>query len=279
MNTDRQIKEEDIKWLEDYRDVTSSYYHALFRTSSDRFRNHVQFLARFSSAAEEVRTSGWQSFRAANEAHNELCIAAALLENAVPRFTCLEYEPPLSGCSKTIDFRAIAADGLIVYIDVKTIEPRSKDRWDHFVKMRTEGRFPDNIRMILNQQWLGGEIWHNKFTARSRMLEHTQELERKIYEASLQGGNVVFVLALCGERFHWHESELEDFVSYYYLGKHHFDDPYEKMEERYVQENGISFARSITSFACLHRKQNALRYTSLNWNVQPPRIPLNLGTK
>ena len=50
-----------------------------------------------------------------DEAHNEICVASALLANQELRFVRLEYEPPLPGSAKTIDFRATAENGQIVY--------------------------------------------------------------------------------------------------------------------------------------------------------------------
>jgi hypothetical protein len=150
------------------------------------------------------------------------------------RFIRLEYEPPLLGCAKTIDFRAIADDGQIAYVDVKTIKPQSTDRWDQFEKARAEVWLPENVRVGLSEQWLGGEIWHGWFAARGRMLEYSLELEQKIAEGGLTTDNTLFTLAFCGDGFYWHQDQLEDFVSFYYSGVHRADDPFSQVEQRHI---------------------------------------------
>jgi hypothetical protein len=182
-------------------------------------------------------------FRAVDEAHNELCIASALLDNANPQFTCLKYEPILPDCAKSIDFCATTDAGLIVYVDVKAIKPQAKDRWEQFERALAEGWFPPNVSVLLSKDGLGGELWHNMFAARSRMLEYSLELEQEIAEGHLAGNNSLFVVALCGEGFCWHEDELEDFISYYYSGTHRADDPFANAETRYVQSQ-VGLARS-----------------------------------
>jgi hypothetical protein len=122
-----------------------------------------------------------------DEAHNELCVASAILANEKPHTARLEYEPPLQDCKKSIDFRATAEDGSLNYVDVKTIKPLSKDRWDQYEKAREEKWLPENVHVILEKEWLGGEMWHSMFAARGRMLEYALELEAKIAEATLSG--------------------------------------------------------------------------------------------
>jgi len=46
-----------------------------------------------------------------------------ILENQEPQFTCLEYEPPLHGSAKSIDFLATSGD-LKAYID-NSVRPKN----------------------------------------------------------------------------------------------------------------------------------------------------------
>jgi hypothetical protein len=47
------------------------------------------------------------------------------------------------------------------------------------------------------------------------MLEYALDLETKIRAASLSGRDNAFaIVALCGAGFQWHESELEDLLSF-----------------------------------------------------------------
>jgi hypothetical protein len=77
-----------------------------------------------------------------DEAYNELCVASQLLANLDPRFTLLEYEPALTNCARSIDFRVTANNDMTLYVDVKTIKPKPKDRWDQFVKACEDAGFP-----------------------------------------------------------------------------------------------------------------------------------------
>lgn len=171
------------------------------------------------------------------------------------------------------DFRATADDGSTVYVDVKTIKPQAKDRWEQFEETRRQGRFTPNVEVVIKKEWLGGEIWHGLFAARGRMLEYTLELEGKIAGANLRAEKTAVILMLCGEGFHWREDDLEDFVSFYYSGTHRADDPFARMENHEVRKSGIAFQRSITRFACMNRRQGDIAYRRLNWNVLPPRYP------
>lgn len=267
------LRQEDIDWMTAYANEVVTTFRSRFESASDRFNTWHPLLERFSSAIETVKANGRSLFRAVDETHNELCIASALLENRAPLFACLEYEPPLPGCAKSIDFRAKTDGGVTVYVDVKTIKPLAKDRWEQFERAQAEGWFPQSVSVVLSKEWLGGELWHNMFAARGRMLEYSLELEQKIAEGNLSGDGSLFVLALCGEGFHWHEDELEDFVSYYYSGTHRGDDAFGNAEARYVEEENLSIARTISRFACMRRPQGDIFPKRLNWNVQPPRYP------
>jgi excisionase family DNA binding protein len=121
---------------------------------------------------------------------------------------------------------------------------------------------------------MGGEIWHQMFAARARMLEYALELEGKIRDCGLKDQEkTLFILALCGAGFHWHEDELEDFVQFYRTGRHRSDDPFSRVEANYAKEKNLALERTISRFACMRRRQGELFHTRLNWNVQPPRDP------
>lgn len=273
MCADQSLPQEDLEWMAAYATEVVTTFRARFESASDRFKAWQPLLDRFTTAIEAVKANGRSLFRAVDEAHNELCVASSLLDNSDPLFAQLEYEPPLLGCSKSIDFRATTDTGVIAYVDIKTIKPLAKDRWEQFERAQAEGWFPRNVSVILSKEGLGGELWHNMFAARGRMLEYSLELEQKIVEGKLLESGPLFVLALCGEGFHWHEDELEDFVSYYYTGSHRGDDPFGIAEARSVEEKKLSIAKTISRFACMRRPQGDIFPKRLNWNVQPPRHP------
>lgn len=221
---------DDIAWVNDYAAEVLKIFGKEFGEAADRFKDGQVLLDRFSAAIATVLKNGRGHFRAVDEAHNELCVVSALLANTKLKFIRLEYEPPLPGCAKTIDFRATADSGQIAYVDVETIKPGDTDRWEQFERARAEGWFPENVVVGLSRHWLGGEIWHAWFAARARM--YSLEMEQKIEEAGLAADNGIRVLALCGDGFRWHQDQLEDFVAFYFRGVYHGDDSFALVERK-----------------------------------------------
>lgn len=265
------LDEHDIAWLKSYAAKVHETFGAEFRAADDRFARWKPVLQRFTDAVHYVLTHGRGYFAAVDEAHNELCIASGILGNSNPRIVRLDYEPPLPGCAKSIDFRAAGEDGTVFHVDVKTIKPAARDCWEQYEKAQQEQWLPENVNVSLSKDWLGGEIWHSTFTARSRMLEYTLELEGKIAEAKLSAENARFVMVFCGDGFHWRRDQLEDFVSFYFKGRHRADDPFSQAELKYTTEKHLRLNRTITSFACMSRPQGTIRQRQIHWSVQPPQ--------
>lgn len=264
------MKPDEIEQVERYRRQVTSAFGEIFTAETGRFPDGPRILVRFNDAVDRALTGS--PLRAITEAHNELCIARALLLNTKPRVSSLVYEVPLMSCAKSIDFRGVSDDGLTVFVDVKTIIPEPKDRWGQFEKMREEERFPEGHIIGVFKEWMGGEIWHGWFAGRGRMLEYTLELEEKIREAGLKGRkNTIFILAFCGTGLH--ESQLEDFGDFYSSGRFRSDDSFAKMEAHFMEEQKLSLERTVTSFACMHRKQRAILPTLLHWKVRGPVDP------
>jgi hypothetical protein len=262
---------DETGWVKNYAGEVTETFTKEFQATADRFRSWQQLIDRFTKAVDFVLKNGHTHFKAVDEAHNELCIASATLSIQEPKITRLEYEPVLSGTAKSIDFRATADNGLIIYIDVKTIKPESKDRWEQFKRAVEEKWLPERVTVTLAKEWLGGELWHCMFTARARMLEHALELEKKIADGKLAAKNVALILALCGDGFCWHKDQLEDFVSFYRSREHRADDPFSRTELKYMAEKKLHLNRTISSFAFMSRQQGAVRQRRLNWHVLPPR--------
>lgn len=268
------IDAEERASIESYANDVISRYGKDFADADKRVIGFGEMLRRFRSAVESVLAKGREHISGVDDTHNELCIASQLLANSDPQFVLVEYEPEHANCAKSIDFRARTDEGLVFYVDVKTIRPDSTDRWDQFEKALKEGWFPENVQISLSRDWSGGGIWHDMFAARARMLEHTMCFEAKIRNCDLLGDNNHFILALCGEGFHWHEDELEDFVSFYRSGHHRADDPFSKVDTKFIEGEGIILDRTISRFACMNRRLFDIRPRRLNWNVQPPKLPV-----
>ena len=73
--------------------------------------------------------------------------------------------------------------------------------------------FPKNTELVLDQEFEGGEIFHDYFAARGRFLEYTKEFEEKI-EQILHHDQYIFKMVFCGNG-KWHQSHLEDFADFY----------------------------------------------------------------
>jgi len=271
------IDSADTVWLNEYEVATLNHFGPRFAEHAPRFAHGETLLARYSNAIREVIAQGRGHFRAVDEAHNEICVADAVLSDPSTVKAVLLYEPPLPNTDKTIDFVLQEADGRLTLVDVKTIKPQARDRWDQYKRAINEGWLPKNVEFILEQEGLGGELWHTAFASRSRFLEYALELEGKPAAASYGAAARRQILMLCGEGFHWRQDELEDFVAYYRSGTHRGDDPFSLAEARHVEINGLTLRRSISSFGCLDRRQEDVTARRINWHVQPPPPPFGLS--
>jgi|SRR5579863_788037 len=129
-------------WLRDRVDKVVNEFATAFHADG-RFPEWQRLVDRFAKTANVASPPDFEKLAAVEAAQNELCIAYALLQRSDPRVDRVEYEPPLDGCEQSIDFRA-TGNGLTLYVDVKTIQPQFKDRWDQFKKANTEKWFPEN---------------------------------------------------------------------------------------------------------------------------------------
>ncbi|HEX7154433.1 MAG TPA: hypothetical protein VF618_23305 [Thermoanaerobaculia bacterium] len=256
--------------LDAYAHKVESTFGRLFQTAATRFPHFESVLSRFREAVAAFQ-SGRSPFGAVDEAHNELCVAAAILD-ADATVARLTYEPSLPGSPKTIDFKAELTNGQVIFVDVKTIRPDATDRWDQYQKALQEKWFPPGVKIDLVENALGGEMWHDLFAARSRMLEYTLELEEKVAEISANA-NCRVVLALCSDGFRWSQDELEDFVAFYISGRHRSDDALAKMEHDHMRKQSLRLSRTIHRFAWICRSQRDIHPIEINWNVQPPEDP------
>ncbi len=200
---------------------------------------------------------------------NELILANLILNNSQFECKTLEYESVSLKTDKSIDFYYETLDGTKVFCDVKTIQPEMKDAW---AKFREEQKyFPPNVCIDLEPESMGGEIYHNMRSARSSMLKYALECEEKI--SVLKVANMThFILIFCGNGFHWHLDELEDFADFYFTGKHNPDDQFAAMESNYMGEKEIVFKRDISRFGYLERKEYETNYRQIVCPVQGPWI-------
>jgi hypothetical protein len=115
------MNEDDIAWVKAYAQEVTETFGRKFAAAGERLKDGERLLRRFNETIEMVLQKGMASFRAVDEAHNEICVPSSLLSGTKVKVVRLEYEPPLPGCAKTIDFRVCTEDGVKVFVDVKTI--------------------------------------------------------------------------------------------------------------------------------------------------------------
>lgn len=272
----RPFTESDRAWLHGHCEMVRGHYRERLSPHREKFRLADHLADRFRDACEAVLQNGWSQWPAVETSHNELCVAVAILESPGYEVTCLQYEPQTEGCDRTIDFVAEGGDGQVWLVDVKTITPEHIDRWGQFEKATEENWLTPSTRLVIFREWLGGEIWHSQTAARSRMLAYTLEFEDKLADCYPGFDPLRSVLMLCGNGFHWHEDELEDFVSFYAAGTHRPDDPLGAMEQHYIEETKIKLPRRVERFGYLQRETLALVPSRVNWHVQPPRFPASM---
>lgn len=260
----------DIEWLQEYERSTLDHFRPRFAAYGGRFASAETILARYSDTIRELIAQGRAHFSPVDEAHNEICVADAILSDPSTTTSTLLYEPPLSNTDRTVDFVLREAEDKCTLIDEKTIEPQPRDRWDQYQRAIAEGWLPSNVQFLLRQEWQGGELWHTAFAARSRFLEYTIEFEEKIAAAAYGDVAPRRILMFCGEGFYWHQDELEDFIEYYRSGEYRPDDPFSQAEDCYVVVNSLLLHRSITSFGCLDRRQGDTTARRINWHILPP---------
>jgi hypothetical protein len=234
-------------------------------TKKDIFPSRSTLINRYHASANRVLQEGFSNLRAFYEVHNEVCTAAVLLEeSAVKR---VDYEPQINNCKKRFDFHISIADGSVRIIEVKTIHPISKDDWAKYKAATEKGLFPENTYLLLNDEWLGGELYHNSYAARGKMLDYTIEMEEKIESCFKDLKEKVTFLVFFTDGFDWHLDELEDFVFFYRSGRHFPGDPFAAMEDDFIKKEGIDLKKVIHYFACFRRPKTEIRPNKIIWNV------------
>lgn len=240
-----------------YNKIKEKWYFPLVNEA--RFLNRKQLLVKLDSENNP-------------QLINELILANLILNNK--DFICeqLLYEPKpdaLKNSAKSIDFRFIMEKKDTVYCDVKTIRPEIKDSWEKF--KNDQGYFPENIKVELDKKWMGGEIYHCMRNARASMLQYAIELEDKI-EAYSKSIKTHYVLIFCGNGFHWHLDEFEDFADFYLTGKHNPGDQFCNMENYYIQSEKIVFQKTINRFAYFEHKEYEIDYRKFVCPVRGPWV-------
>lgn len=235
-------------------------------SNAARFPSHKILLSRFEEASKRLLGEGLKHLSQFIEFHNELCVAAILLKE--PTCEQLDYEPEIDACKKRFDFCLRLASRKPKWVEVKTIHPSTKDDWKKYEQDSYLRRF-GGVELIMEKEWLGGELYHKAYASRSKILEYVMQTENKI-ESCLRGKKEenTFLLFF-SNGFDWSIGSLEDFVFFYRYDKHLPEDTFGFMEEHNVKEKGIILQRNIDFFAFMERPFAEIWPSRGIWNVRP----------
>jgi hypothetical protein len=121
---------------------------AYLETNRSRLIGSARLVGRFDEAWHAWSEKQIPDARQITEAVNELLIAKRFLQESL--CARLDYEPPLDGSDKTIDFVFHTTQGERIFYDAKTIHPTDKDAWERYEKMKREGWFAPGTHLILD---------------------------------------------------------------------------------------------------------------------------------
>jgi hypothetical protein len=233
--------------------AVETFYKLLITGNQSRLAGGNRLWRQFEDAIAAYRENGIPSLRQVTERVNELVVARIILNDTTLPHSKVQYEPQIGTDARRIDFVVPDVTGGNLYIEVKTVHPRTEDsdkNWGKYEKRRE--MHTENTQYIVKKDWLGAELYGNSFSARSKFMEYAREFETRLAAAKeAQPGRGVLVF--CGDGWAWHLSQLEDFADFYRTGRHRPDDSFGKMEAEEIQRNGIELIRNIGAFGFVKR--------------------------
>jgi hypothetical protein len=242
-----------------------------------RLQGHQKLLANYHAARVAWQSGSVDHVQGITAAVNELCIARRILDDN--KVESASYEPQLKSTRKTIDFLVylVGSDARIFY-DVKTIQPEGLDKWDSYKRAKDSGWFTPNTCLALEQEGMGGAIFHELLASRQKFIDYTLELEEKIRPLS-NCKRTYFRLVLCGDGFQWRRDHVEDFADFYFFGHCRVDDTLGAMQTHYMEKKGINFDRTIHGFCYFERKRSSTAVAAFKCDVHGPKFPWQVSTE
>ena len=233
-------------------------FRPLIVGSNCRLQNGASLWGQFEQAIAAFRQHGSGQISGLIERVNELAVAKQLAADVTLAGAVIQYEPEIVAGGKKFDFVVTEVGGKILYVEVKTVEPRTEDseiNWQKF-RHREKHLTPGN-HYVVDKAWMGAAISANSFKARTSFLTYTLETEAKHRDHNAQKPGRA-VLVFCGTGFAWDMSELEDFADFYKTESHRRDDPFGVMELYSMGKTGVGLSRSLEGFAALMRKHDEM---------------------
>jgi hypothetical protein len=229
-------------------------YRPVITGRGSRLAGGERLWSQFGEAVSSLRRHGRAQVSGVVERVNKLVVARLLLDDPTLAMGDIVYEPEVVAGGKRFDFAGTGADGMRIYIEVKTVEPRADDSGENWRKVeRRQEHVTPGTRYIVDQDWMGAALFNNSFASRSSFMAYTRETEAKLAEhaAVQQGGRGILVF--CGTGFAWNISELEDFADFYARGRHRVDDPFAAMEQYAIAKGTPALARTLDGIAAMMR--------------------------
>jgi hypothetical protein len=233
--------------------AVETFYKPLITGSQSRLTGGTRLWGQFEDAITAYRKNGTASLNQVVERVNELVVAQIILNDKTLPEGKVQYEPQIGTDARRIDFVVPDVHGAYLYIEVKTVHPRTEDaekNWEKYEKRRE--LHSEDTQYVVQKGYLGAEIYGNSFSARSKFMEYAREFEVRLAAANdAQPGRGVLVF--CGDGWAWRLSQLEDFADFYRTGRHRPDDSFGRMEAEEIRRSGIQLMRNIEAFGFMKR--------------------------
>jgi ribosomal protein L30 len=261
----------EVSEIECFAAQVCTVYRDLLMGPAGRVVRGAVLWNQFEAAVAACLADPKQDDRRISELVNEMAVAKVLAADLHLAGMTIEYEPALLPDGRRIDF-VVDRGGDNLYVEVKTVRPKTADtdkaRNNY---LRRSKYHPKNVQFITKKDWMGGAIYGNTFTSRSRFLEYTLDFEVRLAaaKATKPGPGV---LVFCGNGFAWRLSDLEDFADFYRNGVHRADDPFALMEKRDMDEKGVPLLRNVDHFAFLKRHIEQAQAEKFTYPVRGPQF-------
>jgi hypothetical protein len=256
--------------IEQHIVATETFYRPIIEGTGSRLEGGAKLWKQYQKALKAYR-QGATDFLPVYERINEMAAAHVLFLDPTLHGATIAYETLIADNRSRIDFTAWWPDGRALYIEVKTVHPRTENSETTWARHKGRSAHnPMNVHYIVCEERLGGKISGDAFSARSSFMFYSRQFEDRLAAANkVRPGDGV--LLVCGTGMEWHLSNLEDFVDFYRLGVHRGDDAFAKMEAHDLAERSIELKRNIARFAYIKRPKDHVTHEMWCSDVQGPK--------
>ena len=144
--------------FEEHISAAETFYWPVILGQSSRLESGAKLWRQYQKALKAYRR-GATDFLPVYERINEMAAAHVLLSDSALHAATIAYERPIAAERSLIDFTVWWPDGRTLYIEVKTVHPRTEDSeaiWAHH--KRRSAHHPENVHYIVREDWPGGKL-------------------------------------------------------------------------------------------------------------------------